>query len=130
LARVCILVGDRGRAELLYEMLLPYAGRIVIVGPPVADCFGPVDGFLGELAATVGRADAAIAHFEAALRQTLGMGALPSAADLWCRYANLLMACGNPGAAVELVRQSLEVADSLGMKRVADEARALQASLL
>jgi len=130
LAQVAATLRDRERAEPLYDMLSPYAGRLVIVGPPVADCYGPVDGFLGQLAATLGRTEVANAHFEAGLRQVLGMGALPLAAALWLQYARFLVDGGKHEAAVVLLRQSVEVADSLGMKRVSEQARSLQAAFL
>ena len=43
------------------------AGRVVIVGAPAQACWGPVDHYLGILAALAGRPEWAADHFEAAL---------------------------------------------------------------
>ena len=39
LADVCTFLRDKNRAAILYELLLPYAGRTVVVGSSVA-CYG------------------------------------------------------------------------------------------
>jgi hypothetical protein len=59
-------IGESERSRELYELLAPYSGRIAMVGSMSA--YGPVDRFLGLLAATLGDADGTAAHFTAALR--------------------------------------------------------------
>ena len=65
LAATCGLLDDATHAEVLYEQLLPYAGTNIMVWATAPG--GPVDHFLGVLTTTLGRYDAAEAHFDAAL---------------------------------------------------------------
>ena len=58
-------VGDVERAALLYELLLPYTDRNCAAGQSAF--YGAVSYHLGTLAATIGRADDAARHFDAAL---------------------------------------------------------------
>ena len=62
LADVCTFLGDKNRAAILYELLLPYAGRTVVVGSAVA-CYGALSRYLGALsyhARALGRGGAAL----------------------------------------------------------------------
>jgi tetratricopeptide (TPR) repeat protein len=70
---------DQLRGDL-YEMLAPFAGTHVGCGAWVAYC-GPVDHYLGALAGSLGRVDAASAHFDAAAEQCRQLHA-PLWADL------------------------------------------------
>ncbi|TWG17177.1 hypothetical protein FHU34_112518 [Micromonospora taraxaci] len=63
-------------AEALYDALLPYAGRLVVWGG-ANTIAGPVDDYLGRLAARLGRSDQARAHFDRAVAQEERLGALP-----------------------------------------------------
>jgi tetratricopeptide (TPR) repeat protein len=65
LAEVCAALGDNVRAPALYELLLPYRHRFVLVG--VATCWGSVERWLGLLARAMGQRQTAVAHLEAAL---------------------------------------------------------------
>lgn len=124
-AELCARVGDVVHAELLHRLLAPYAGRMVVAGPPAADCLGPVDHFTGLLAAALGRRESAVAHFEAALRVSLAMGALPLATRTWLEFGELPVVTGEErGRACAVLRQALEAAESLGMLGVARRARA------
>jgi hypothetical protein len=76
LAQGAGLLGDRERAAELYELLLPFRGRLVLVGR-AALCLGPVDMQLGILAGTLGRTTAAEAHFDAAAAWAEAAGARP-----------------------------------------------------
>ncbi|GAA1712315.1 AAA family ATPase [Kribbella yunnanensis] len=66
LAEVCTILGDEARARLLYDALLPFAHRIVVVASAVA-CLGPVAYYLGRLATVLGEHESAVAHFTEAL---------------------------------------------------------------
>ena len=46
LSDVCTFLGDTARAAILYQLLLPYAGRTVVIGSAVA-CYGAVSRYLG-----------------------------------------------------------------------------------
>ena len=76
LALACADLADSDHAEAIYDLLRPYAGRVVIVGAPAHACWGPVDHYLGVLATLGDRPDWAADHFEAALIGALGW-ALP-----------------------------------------------------
>ena len=118
---ICSFLGDRERAELLYESLAPYAERCV-VDAPVAACSGSVERYLGQLAATLGRLDDAAAHFERAIAVNDGIRAWPLVAHTRYDFASLLLARAQPGdreRALELLGQVLATADEMGMKSLA-----------
>jgi hypothetical protein len=64
--RAAALLGDAERARNAYPLLRPYADRTVVVARAAA-CMGPVESYLGRLAATASEWEAAAAHFEAGL---------------------------------------------------------------
>ncbi len=78
LAETCAFLGDAGRATVLYALLLPYAGRLVLIDRALA-CRGSVERFLGLLAATTGDSETASRHLDAAVRRHDAMGARPLA---------------------------------------------------
>jgi len=80
LAQACHHFGDSERAPRLRELLEPYAGRNVIT-PDVA-YFGPVDRFLGLLAATEGDRERAAAWFDSARALAEQVGAGPTLARI------------------------------------------------
>jgi hypothetical protein len=63
-------------AAALYEVLLPYQGRLVVWGG-ANTVTGPVDYYLGLLAACVGRAGDAVRHLDEAIALAERIGALP-----------------------------------------------------
>jgi tetratricopeptide (TPR) repeat protein len=76
LVDVCTFLGDTARAATLYQLLLPYAGRTVVIGAAAA-CYGAMSRYLGALATTLGRWDEAVQHFEDALAMNTSMEARP-----------------------------------------------------
>ncbi len=62
--------------QALYDTLRPYAGRLVVWGG-ANTVTGPVDDYLGRLAAALGRHDEARDHFDRAIAQEERLGALP-----------------------------------------------------
>lgn len=120
LAQVAFFLHDKKRASTLYNMLLPYAERNVIVGS-ANDCFGAVARYLGLLAATLERWDEATHHFEKAIALNRRVGARLFTAHTQCDYAALLITQGNPndvGRARELLDTALSTAQELGMTRL------------
>jgi len=118
LADVCTVLGDTARAATLYQLLLPYAGRTVIVGTAVA-CYGAVDRYLGALAATQGHWDEAAQHFEDALVMNARMDAWPWLAHTQYQYASMLLMrdqADDHTKARELQRAALATARELGMR--------------
>ena len=124
LAATCALVGDDKRAEPLYTLLSPFADRVVVGGPPPFTVFGPVAHFLGLLAASMGRAEEARRHFDAALSIAGTMGARPTIARIQLELARLIV---DPERSRTHATEALEIADELGMRGLADRARALLA---
>ena len=70
----CLLLSDETSAAVLYDVLRPHAGRVVVDGIG-ASCLDPVDYLLGRLAEVLGRDDEAVGHLEAAIEQTRHLGA-------------------------------------------------------
>jgi class 3 adenylate cyclase len=126
LADVAAFLGDRPRAELLYERLSPYAGLNVIAGRAAAS-YGPVDGRLGLLARTCGRLDDAERHYEDALAICGRTGERPIAARSRWELAEVLLERGGDGdreRALELLARTLDVARDLGMRSLVERALA------
>jgi tetratricopeptide (TPR) repeat protein len=118
LADVCIFLGDKARAATLYQLLLPYARRNVVIGNAVA-CYGAVSRYLGALATTLGWWDEAVRHFEDALAMNTRMEARPWLAHTQYQYATMLLArdqAGERERAQELLKAALSTACELGMR--------------
>jgi class 3 adenylate cyclase len=127
LAEAAAFLEDTHRARVLYEMLLPYANRNIMVG--IAACNGSASRYLGPLTATLGRWDEAERHFEDAQEMNGRMRARPWLARTWHGYAKMLLARDEPGdreKAVELLAQALDTAEELGMKALIEKALALK----
>ncbi|HYL58835.1 MAG TPA: AAA family ATPase [Candidatus Acidoferrales bacterium] len=117
LVDVCTFLGDRPRAATLYEILLPFAGRNVVVSNGVA-CHGALSRYLGALAATLEKWDDAARHFEDALAMNARMDARPWLAHTQEQYATMLLARARPGdrdKAASLLESALATARELGM---------------
>jgi class 3 adenylate cyclase len=128
LGYVCAFLDDGRRAATLYDLLLPYAGQNVVVGPAIS-CLGSASLSLGQLAATMERWEEAARHFEDALEMNARMGARPRVARTQHDYAHMLLARDEPGdrqKALELLAQALDTAQELGMKALVERALALK----
>ena len=130
LVDVCTFLEDKARAATLYQLLLPYAERTVVVGNAVA-CYGAVSRYLGALTTTLGRWDEAVQHFEDALAMNARMEAWPWLAHTQYQYATMLLArdqSGDPSTgsgqasekARELLKTALLTARELGMRVLAE----------
>jgi tetratricopeptide (TPR) repeat protein len=112
----CQLVGDARWAEVLYELIGPYA-RSNAVGAEV--CTGSVARTLGILASLASRWEVAASHFEAALEMNASMGARPWLAQTRLDYARMLVARGASGdreRAIELADSATSAFAELGME--------------
>ncbi len=125
LAEVCAYLGDRRRAPILYRQLLPFAGRVMGLGPNVL--FAPASHALGTLAALLQQWDDAVRHFECALEEAARMQGPVWLAAIQYDYARYALERGDAGRAGELAASALERARALGMPRLAACAGALQA---
>jgi tetratricopeptide (TPR) repeat protein len=118
LVDVCTFLGDKARAATLYQLLLPYTGRTVVIGTAAA-CYGALSRYLGALATTLEHWDEAERHFENALAMNARMEAWPWLAHTQYQYATMLLARDQPGdseKARELLKAALLTARELGMR--------------
>jgi DNA-binding winged helix-turn-helix (wHTH) protein/tetratricopeptide (TPR) repeat protein len=130
LAIVCAAFGDRKRAAELYDRLRPYVALLAVELP--LHYRGPVAYFLGVLARTLGRVDAAVEHFEAAATINGRIGARPMLN--WTRLAliGVLVEQGDAASRARasfLLEQGLASARELGMASVCDEFERLRSRL-
>jgi hypothetical protein len=117
LAEIAAAVGDRERAQDLYDQLLPVSGRDVSWGAFGCWWAGPADRGLGLLAASLGRDADADRHFEAALARLALLGARPLLSRTRYEYARCLLARARPNDSARartLLEGAREVAVSLG----------------
>jgi hypothetical protein len=114
LSAICARLGDQRRAELLYERMRPFGGRVAIARPLIV-IGGPIDGRLGVLATLLGRYDDAGAHFSRAVATTERMGALPWQAQVRVQWAELLLERGDRERAQRLLAEAEAIARATGM---------------
>jgi class 3 adenylate cyclase/tetratricopeptide (TPR) repeat protein len=111
LAETCAHVGDDARGHLLYDLLLPYAGRYVTLRS--ISTLGCASRYLGLLATVMGSYEDAEEHFLEALRVEDRMRALPWQAYALADYAHLRIRRAAPGdvpAARDQLDQALAIA--------------------
>jgi tetratricopeptide (TPR) repeat protein len=126
LADTCAFLGDDRRAAELRDLLLPYAGRNIVIVEGWA-CVGSADRPLGLLAATMRQWEEAEVHFEAALDLNDRLGARPWLARTEHGYAQMLLArhqTGDAERARDLLRRALGTARGLCMTPLAERAEA------
>ena len=127
LAEVAGSLPDPERAAVLYDALLPYAGRVVVVGR-AATCNGAAARLLGLLAAATRDWDAAERHYEDALATHERMESRPWRARTLVAWAEMLLARrakGDKARARDLLADAVLEADALGMPVLAERARTL-----
>jgi tetratricopeptide (TPR) repeat protein len=119
-SEVCAFLGDTRRAALWYEVLLPYAARLVVIGSGTA-CLGSVSYFLALLAATCSRGEEAERHFEDAIRVHERIHATPLLVRTQYEFARLLLLRNEPNSrekARALLRDALRDAHDLSMTAI------------
>ncbi len=127
LAEVCGALSDGPRAEELYALLEPYAGRNVVVGRNATNN-GSASRLLGLLASARHEFDLAEHHFEEAQAMHVRMGARPWQARTQVSYAEMLLERhrgDDARRASEMLADAIIVADALGMVVLAEHARSL-----
>jgi class 3 adenylate cyclase len=125
LADTAAFIGDERRAAQLYDLLSPYAGRNIVLGPGGA-CLGPADHFLGILAATMGRPDDAAAHFEAGLAMSRAMGGRPLVARTEAAFAKVHLARGDRSGGLSLLNHALATARETGLTGLVERILAMK----
>jgi tetratricopeptide (TPR) repeat protein len=129
LSEVCVYLGDCDRAAELYELLLPYNNRSVVVGAAIA-CYGAVARFLGLLATTLMDWKAAECHFQDAIELDERIGAWPWLAHTRFEYARMLLQRGGTAdqqQAQALLQEAASAAQNLDMANLAKKVAELSA---
>jgi tetratricopeptide (TPR) repeat protein len=118
-AEAAAWLGDAEAAGHVYEILLAFEGRNVVVGSPPVVSMGAVARYLGLAAAAAGRLDAAVRHLEDAIALDERMGALPQVAHAQVDLARVLLRLDD-GAhrerAAGLLDTARAIAGRLGMR--------------
>jgi eukaryotic-like serine/threonine-protein kinase len=128
LSEVVAFLDDVRRAELLYQLLLPFADRCVVIDGPIC-CLGSASRPLGLLATTMGRTGAAARHFEDALEMNSKIRSPLWVAHTQHDYAHTLLQRAHHGdreKAIKLIDNALATADRLGLKALADKTQRLK----
>ncbi len=123
---VCRAIGDKRRAAIVYEQLLPVKDHHAVL--ELNACLGPVSHFLGILAAALDRKEDAMRHFDEALAFARRMNARTYLAPTLYEYAALLL--GRKAAAerergLMLAREALQIASAIGMRAIEAKVKAL-----
>ncbi|HEX6358158.1 ATP-binding protein [Actinophytocola sp.] len=120
LAAVCHCLGDRARAEILYDLLSPHASYLVRASQIGVGCSGPVEYYLGLLAITLDREDEAVHHIEATIATSDRIGAPVFAAQARAKLADCLEARGRGADRQridQLRRQAKTTMQALGVRQ-------------
>jgi tetratricopeptide (TPR) repeat protein len=124
---VCRAIGDKRRAAIVYEQLLPVKDNHAVL--ELNACLGPVSHFLGILAAALDHKDDAMRHFDEALAFARRMNARTYLAPTLYEYAALLLGGKSSSAERErglmLAREALQIASAIGMRAIEAKAKAL-----
>lgn len=128
LAEVCATIGDAGRADRLYELLLPFARQSIARPPVIVWASGAY--YLARLATTMRRWDDAKRHFEDAIQLDGEMGRRHWVARAQVAYAEMLTESGErPEYALALLEDADATARALAMPAVTARVAALRRHL-
>ncbi|WBB69319.1 ATP-binding protein [Micromonospora sp. WMMD812] len=120
LAVVASRTGTPAVAQALYDVLLPYRGRLVVWGG-ANTITGPVDDYLGRLAVRLDRGEQAVSHLDDAVRLEERAGTLPWLAYTLAARADALTARDHPGdreRARDDLARARGVAGQLGLRHL------------
>ena len=115
-------LGDRRACLDLLDRLGDFAGEVVVVGRAAA-CNGPVDRYLGLMAAAVDDHQRAIGHFQDSVAISERMGERPIRAETRLHLGRSLLARdgrGDRDEAFELLSLALEEGQELGMRKLVE----------
>ncbi len=131
LSEVAAAFGETRLAALLYNLLHPFAGRLLTIAYNIA-CLGSTRHWLGLLAGTLREWDNAIAHFEAAIETNARVGARPYLARSQHEYARMLIErneSGDKDKAHNLLTEATATYRELGMPTFLEDAEELLRTL-
>jgi hypothetical protein len=132
LAEICSRLGDAERADMLFALLLPHRGQMVLLTFAVV-FMGSVSHYLGMLALTSGAWDEAARHLEDAAACHARLGAAPFHTRTRLAFARMLLARNtraDQAAVRPLIDSIIEEAERLGMRGVLREAESLRKSFI
>lgn len=127
LADVCVDLGARAEAEILYEILRPYASRNAVLG--YVYCYGSVSYALARLANILGRVDESAVHFEDAIAANRRLRANTWVAHSECEYAALLLkrnTSSDRRRAFELLESVHKATDTFRSMRLQEKLQAIR----
>ena len=119
LGLTCANLRLRAHAEVLYGLLVPFAGRNAMLG--FVYCYGSVHFALGRLALTLDRCDDAETHFQAALIANRRLRAAVWTAHTEYQLAALMLMRNSPedvGRIAELIASARHAAQAMGIVRL------------
>lgn len=128
-AEACWRIGYERHAERLYELLLPYDGRLGVQGRVANLSVGAVSRYLGLLAALMGRSDEARRHLDDALELQERTGARLWQVQTRVDYARVLLAeTGeeDESRALSMLDAAVAEAEELGLDRLLADAQAVR----
>jgi hypothetical protein len=117
LAFAAATTGNDQAAIRIYDTLVPYRGRLVVLSGATT-VWGPVSHYLGAVSAQLGNVEMAVSHFEEAIACEERIGALPYLAHSLAGLASALEARGQEGdaaAAHQALQRARSIAERLGM---------------
>jgi class 3 adenylate cyclase len=128
LGEATALLRDSKRAELMYELMLPYEELVIVIARAAASG-GPVARILGLLAGAAGRSDDAERHLRAGVEISTRMGDRPWQATGRVELAEVLLERGRDSdreQALELLAEALSAAREMEARGIADRALKLR----
>jgi tetratricopeptide (TPR) repeat protein len=117
LTEVCFAEKDQAGATSLYERLLPFADRLVVIGYAGIACLGSVQRYLALLSATAGHLEAAERHFREAIAVNRRVSANWPLAHSLCDLGMMLRDLGRPEAG-EMIEEARSLARPRGLRAV------------
>lgn len=132
LVETCAALCNTQQAEIMYDMLLPFAELDAVAAAGTAAGYGSISRYLGILAGVLGRLDESVGHHEHGIAMNERWGAVPYLALGQCELGEALLARKRPGdraAALKLMADSREAASRLGMRGLEDRTGAALARL-
>lgn len=130
LTEVNVALHDTRRAEILYELLIPYENQNILFGTAAA-CLGSVSRYLGMLAVELSKWDEAERHFSNSMARNTAIGARLWVAHTEYELASMLMLRDRPGDrddAKRILDSAVAHARQLGLTRLNERALMLDAT--
>jgi hypothetical protein len=115
LANVAAVVGGTGATTALLDALLPYRGRLIVLGG-ANSIIGPVDHVLGRLALRLGRPDDALSYLDSAATMQASNGLLPGLAHTLAVRAAVRADQHEPDLAAADLHRARSIAEHLGLR--------------